>query len=99
MLGMAVSTIHSPLPQLKHGNANNTTATYVFLYYTQAPTKDGDDITEGEQPLGNRLYRYELINNKLVNPKLLLDLPAIPGDIGNGGKVIVGPNNNVYISL
>jgi glucose/arabinose dehydrogenase len=101
MLGMAVSTTHSP-PTSKYGNVdcnNNTATTYVFLYYTQAPTKDGDDITEGKQPLGNRLYRYELINNKLVNPKLLLDLPATPGDIGNGGKVIVGPNNNIYITV
>ena len=100
MLGMAVAP-PSP-PTSKYGNVdcnNNTATTYVFLYYTQAPTKDGDDITEGKQPLGNRLYRYELINNKLLNPKLLLDLPATPGDIGNGGKVIVGPNNNVYISL
>jgi hypothetical protein len=36
-----------------------------------------------------------LTDNKLVNPKLLLDLPATPGAIGNGGKVIVGPDNNV----
>ena len=60
-----------------------------------------DDITEGEQPLGNRLYRYELSDNnsKLVNPKLLLDLPAVPGAIGNGGKITIGPDNNVYITI
>jgi aldose sugar dehydrogenase len=100
MLGIAVDS-HPPIPQSKHGNVNssNNTATYIFLYYTEAPTKDGDDITEGKQPLGNRLYRYELINNKLLNPKLLLDLPATPGAIGNGGKVIVGPNNSVYITV
>jgi hypothetical protein len=28
--------------------------------------------------------RYELVNNKLVHPKLLLTLPTIPGPIGNG---------------
>lgn len=49
--------------------------------------------------MGNRLYRYELSDNKLVNPKLLLDLPATPGAIGNGGKVIVGPDNNVYVAI
>ena len=37
--------------------------------------------------------------NKLVNPKLLLNLPAIPGAIGNGGKVIIGPDNNVYLTI
>jgi aldose sugar dehydrogenase len=100
MLGIAIAP--PPIPQSKHGhvNDNNNTTTYVFLYYTEAPTKDGDDIKEGKQPLGNRLYRYELINNnKLVNPKLLLDLPATPGAIGNGGKVIVGSNNNIYITI
>jgi aldose sugar dehydrogenase len=61
-----------------------TTNAYVFLYYTQAQTHTGDDITKGKQPLGNRLYRYELSDNnsKLANPKLLLDLPASPGAIG-----------------
>ena len=89
----------SNLESNNHGN-HNTTNAYVFLYYTQAQTHTGDDITEGKQPLGNRLYRYELINdNTLVNPKLLLDLPATPGAIGNGGKVIVGPDNNVYVTI
>jgi hypothetical protein len=71
MLGIAIAP--PPVLQSKHGhvNDNNNTTTYVFLYYTEAPTKDGDDIKEGKQTLGNRLYRYELIkNNKLVNPKL-----------------------------
>jgi glucose/arabinose dehydrogenase len=73
--------------------------TYVFLYYTEAETADREDMTDGKAPLGNRLYRYELINNKLVNPKLLLDLPANPGPRHNGGKVIIGPDNNLYITI
>jgi aldose sugar dehydrogenase len=73
--------------------------TYVFLYYTEAETADREDMTDGIAPLGNRLYRYELINNKLVNPKLLLDLPANPGPRHNGGKVIIGPDNNLYITI
>ena len=106
MLGIAVASNSSSPPQTitnNHGNrgkhVNTTTTTYVFLYYTQARTHTGDDITEGKQPLGNRVYRYELIDNKLVNPRLLLDLPATPGAIGNGGKVIVGPDNNVYLTI
>jgi glucose/arabinose dehydrogenase len=100
MLGIAVASHSSSITAIStnRGNRNNTT-TYVFLYYTQARTHTGDDITEGKQPLGNRLYRYELTDNKLVNPKLLLDLPATPGPIGNGGKVIVGPDNNVYVTI
>ena len=72
---------------------------YVFLYYTEVKTKDSEDINKGKEPLGNRLYRYELVGNKLVNPKLLLDLPATPGTDHNGGKIIIGRDNNVYLTV
>ncbi|HJT49210.1 MAG TPA: PQQ-dependent sugar dehydrogenase [Nitrososphaeraceae archaeon] len=107
MLGIAIAPHPSTPPTPAHRNPNvnhnNTTADneYIFLYYTQAQTHTSDDITEGKQPTGNYLYRYELSDNKskLVNPKVLLDLPAIPGAIGNGGKVIIGADNNVYITI
>ena len=51
---------------------------YAFLYFTEA--EDGSGSISSE-PVGNRLYRYEWINNQLVNPILLLDLPATPGPI------------------
>jgi aldose sugar dehydrogenase len=66
--------------------------TYVFLYYTEAEEDGGD-------PVGNRLYRYELVDNKLINPKLLLDLPYLPGPAHNGGTVKIGPDNIVYITI
>ena len=71
----------------KHNNG----PTYVFLYYT---VSGGG----GAQSLANILYRYELVNNnqQLGNPKLLLNLPALPGTNHNGGKVVIGPDNNVY---
>ncbi|MFL6320038.1 MAG: PQQ-dependent sugar dehydrogenase, partial [Nitrososphaeraceae archaeon] len=60
-------------------------------------------------PAGNRLYRYDLdekTNNKLTNPLLLLDLPASPPPQKagteknhNGGKVLIGPDNNVYLGI
>src|ERR671915_783530 len=78
---------------------SNTGLIYVFLYYTEAELTDSEDIIEGKAPLGNRLYRYELVNDKLVNPKLLLDLPAIPGPRHNGGAIVIGPDNNLYIPV
>jgi glucose/arabinose dehydrogenase len=66
---------------------------YVFLYFTEA---DGSDSSE---PIGNRLYRYEWVNDQLVNPILLLDLPATPGPRHNGGVVRIGPDNNVYVII
>jgi aldose sugar dehydrogenase len=66
--------------------------TYVFLYYTE-------EGSNGQ--MANHLYRYELVDNKLVNPKLLLELPATSPDPEgesnhDGGKVVIGPDNNVY---
>ena len=51
------------------------------------------------EPLGNRLYRYELVDNKLVNPKLLLDLPTSSGASHNGGPLLIGPDNNIYLPM
>ena len=67
---------------------------YVFLFYTETENADGGNV------LGNRLYRYEYDDGKLVNPKLLLDLPTIPGPSHNGGVLKIGPDNkSVYLVI
>jgi glucose/arabinose dehydrogenase len=88
MLGIAIAN-----------DAKTLKPTYVFLYYTESSTKDGQDLIDGKEPLGNRLYRYEFNNDysKLVNPKLLLDIPTTPAAVHNGGKVLIGPDDNVYL--
>jgi glucose/arabinose dehydrogenase len=74
MLGIAILK-HTP----SAASRSTTSTTFVFLYYTE---------TNGSgSPLGNRVYRYELVDNKLINPKLILNLPATPGPFHNGGKV------------
>jgi aldose sugar dehydrogenase len=99
LLGIASSTYSIPT-----GN-KHAVLKYVFLYYTES-SKDGNDVCPkkyicepGNDPLGNRLYRYELEGNKLVNPKLLLDLPATPGPGHNGGAIKIGPDNYVYVTI
>jgi glucose/arabinose dehydrogenase len=77
-------------------DVHNIGYTYVFLYYTEARQGDGDDL-EGKDPLGNRLYRYELVDGKLSNGKLLLDLPAKAASHHNGGRIAIGPDDYVYI--
>jgi aldose sugar dehydrogenase len=84
MLGIAVS--------------KNGSKTHAFLYYTEINGKDSDD-RKGLQPEGNRIYRYELVGNELINPVLLLDLPAMPGLRHNGGAIEIGPDNNLYIPI
>jgi glucose/arabinose dehydrogenase/plastocyanin len=93
MLGIAVAPKHE-----------NNKPTYVFLYYTESKAKDGEDVTTkghvAKEPLGNRLYRYELANSnsKLINPKLLLDIPTSVVGEHNGGRILIGPHdNNVYV--
>jgi glucose/arabinose dehydrogenase len=73
--------------------------TYIFLYYTEAAKKDGNDEIDGLTPLGSRLYRYQLEDGKLSNPKLLVDLPVNPGPRHSGGEVAVGPDNNIYLTV
>lgn len=86
LLGIAVTKTNGE-------NAENlSTSLYVFLYFTEAEEEDGGN------PLGNRLYRYELVDNDLVNPKLLLDLPVGEDNPAhNGGPVELGLDGNVYL--
>jgi len=61
---------------------------YVFLFYTEARHNGYDDVLGNsnassnckiqkclENQFNNRLYRYEYKDKKLVNPKLLIDIP------------------------
>ncbi|MDQ3083556.1 MAG: PQQ-dependent sugar dehydrogenase [Thermoproteota archaeon] len=78
--------------------------TFVFLYYTESGNnEDGSDVSNNVDPLGNRLYRYQYVDGKLIDPVLLLDLTAIPNNLNrtdhNGGKVTIGPDNNVYMII
>jgi glucose/arabinose dehydrogenase len=72
--------------------------TYVFLYFTEIDGKDFDD-RKGKKPEGNRLYRYEFVDDKLVNPILLLNIPSDPGPRHNGGAIEIGPDKNLYIPV
>jgi glucose/arabinose dehydrogenase len=86
-------------------NNNSQNIKYVFLYYSTSEYLEGDGNDEcrmvnfcGETyPIFNRLYRYEWQNDKLVNPKLLLTLPASPGADHLGGALLMGPDSNLYV--
>jgi glucose/arabinose dehydrogenase len=78
--------------------SNENSTTYVFLYYTEIEGPDGSD-KKGVEPIGNRVYRYELSDDSLINPLLLMDLPANPGPRHNGGDITIGPDNNLYVTI
>ena len=69
------------------------------MYYTEAHKRDSEDesLPNSIVPLGNRVYSYDLVNNRLENPKLLLDLPAMPGPRHMGGVIAIGPDGNLYV--
>jgi aldose sugar dehydrogenase len=87
---------------------DNISHTHVFLYYTKAPIGYGQDVNDEVEIKGvnstmgyirecNCLYRYELVGNKLQNPKPLLSLPAGPGGQHHGGEILIGPDKNLYV--
>jgi glucose/arabinose dehydrogenase len=92
--------------------SNETGTTSVFLYYTEAEGQDGgtpianrlykyelvsnDGGGEGISDSSNSTSALPL---RLINPQLLLDLPALPGPRHNGGAITIGPDNNIYIPI
>jgi aldose sugar dehydrogenase len=76
----------------------------VYLYYTEANVindkcPNPDNCLPGIEPKGNRLYKYELLQNgtRLINPKLVLEIPAVPGPAHNGGKMTVGHDGEIFL--
>ena len=53
LLGIAVS---------KYEKNDNYQSTHVFLYLTESLLEDGSD-QDGIEPLGNRIYRFELVDD------------------------------------
>jgi glucose/arabinose dehydrogenase len=65
---------------------NSQSPKRVFLYYTEAEDVDGGAA------LGNRVYRYTWnpTSGLLESPQLILDLPATPANVHNGGVLLMG---------
>lgn len=81
LLGMVLAKELDSTKENKNGKPK-----YVFLFYTE-PTSEGKN-TQGvsndtvcsdqiclESHHSNRLYRYEYKDGKLINPKLMIDIP------------------------
>jgi glucose/arabinose dehydrogenase len=67
----------------------------VFLYVTESGAQVEGIPTEGD--VRNRVYSYTWDGASLANPQLLLDLPAGPGTNHQGGKLKIGPDNQLYV--
>jgi glucose/arabinose dehydrogenase len=64
---------------------------YVFIYFTEK--------NKG-QKAGDRLYKYELINNELVKPQLLTEISATANhpERHAGGAILITANNTLYLT-
>jgi glucose/arabinose dehydrogenase len=76
---------------------NSSGNTLVFLYFTENNISllngTATNITE------NKLYRYDFEDGKLLNPKLLYEAPIQEYNIHNGGKIVIGLDNNLYLLI
>jgi aldose sugar dehydrogenase len=80
-----ISNVTAPLP--------SSTPTFVFFYFTEASKEDRSQV------LGNRIYRFEWndTDKSLSNGTLILDLPVLPGQNHNGGKLVAdSENRHIY---
>ena len=63
---------------------------FVYLYYTES-------IQDGGDPIGNNIYKYKWLDNKLQDPILLKSLPAYnDATLHQGGVMTVGKDGTVY---
>lgn len=89
LLGVAVERTEDP-------DDDNRADRYVFLYYTQCAKILGK---KNSQNCSNYVYRYEfsIDINRFINPKLILNLSALPGPSHNGGVMEIDKHNRLYI--
>jgi glucose/arabinose dehydrogenase len=67
----------------------------VFLYVSESGAQIEGIPTEGD--VRNRVYSYTWDGTSLTNPQLLVDLPSGPGTNHQGGKLKIGPDNQLYV--
>ncbi|MDQ3903560.1 MAG: PQQ-dependent sugar dehydrogenase [Thermoproteota archaeon] len=68
---------------------------YAFLYFAKAEVADND----GNTKVVNRLYRYDVNNGKFTNSKLIFEMPSSMRSEHNGGKLMIGPDKNIYLTI
>ncbi len=86
-----------------------------FCTLMKSPLKYNSDVDNSEEAKilnrtlgydreGDHLYRYKLEGNKLVEPRLLMSIPApkptkFINEMHHGGELITGPDNALYLVI
>ena len=72
---------------------------HVFLYFSES--ESGSDTTKlHDQPMKNRVYRYDWNGEKLINPILIKELPGnLDGYHRHHGGAMTNQNNQIYFVI
>ena len=72
---------------------------HVFLYFSESEL--GSDTTKlHDQPMKNRVYRYDWNGEKLINPILIKELPGnLDGGHRHNGGAMTNQNNQIYFVI
>jgi aldose sugar dehydrogenase len=74
-------------------NYDGTSYAFVYIYHGELIEQNGTT------KLADRLYRYNITNGKFTNPKLILEIPSSLEVRHDGGKLMIGPDKNVYLTV
>lgn len=95
LLGIAVSSGSVS----NSSKVDNHSPTYVYLFFTRYGQQSDSDGERGEDSPGNSLVRYVLDGSKLDMPKVIKDWLPAKGPAHNGGAILIGPNNTLFIPV
>ncbi len=81
-----------------HHYSNNGSNYFVYLYFSEKIGLDEDNEDKNSSNITrNRVYKYSWDgSDSLKNPQLIMDLPAKIGPYHNGGKLKIGPDDQLY---
>jgi glucose/arabinose dehydrogenase len=79
------------------GPSNNVKKKVVFLHYTESPSRGTGAEWWGEPR--NRVYRFDWNGEALENRSAVLDLAAFPGPGHVAGKLLIGPDGYLYVTI
>jgi aldose sugar dehydrogenase len=90
----------------KNDREESNTSRIVFLFYTEkVQASDNNECISNDcrtnSIVANRLYQYQLKDDKLVDPKMILEIPGSKGNrtfVHIGGTMVTGPDNHLYIT-
>jgi aldose sugar dehydrogenase len=83
-------------------NVDSLGKTNVFLYYTESKNMADNDMPDAEEiiTVTSKLVKYDLVDDRLTNLKLLYELPLDEENYNHvGGEISIGPDNNLYLTI